>query len=153
MCSCSLSCSLVNSCFFRFYCEDRCVDGNGGDGNLLLLVSFLPSHCLAHHPPTHQLAPFLQVQKMNLFLVLQVRKTKNWTPWEKKTKKKFHFLKESIFGLLNWSNYNFGHLRHGNHMAMTKKNSNFKKELKLKPSPIFEKRSQNQTKIGPFWKC
>jgi hypothetical protein len=38
-------------------------------------------------------------------------------------------------------------------MAMAQKNSNFKNELKLKPSPIFEKRNQNQTKIGPFSKC
>jgi hypothetical protein len=63
----ALSCSLVNSCFFCFYCEDHCVDGNGGDGNLLLFVSFPPSHCLAHHLPTHHLAPFLQAKNESFF--------------------------------------------------------------------------------------
>jgi hypothetical protein len=63
----------------------------------------------------------------------------------------FLFKKKFIFGLVNWSNYNFGHLRHGNHMAMTNNNNNNNnKELKLKPIPIFEKKNQNQTKIGPF---
>jgi hypothetical protein len=54
---------------------------------------------------------------------------------------------------VNWFNYNFGHLRHGNHMAMTKTISNFKKELKLKPSPIFEKKKSKPNQNWSISKC
>lgn len=149
-----MSCSLVNSCFFCFFLwRSLCWWQRWWwqSSSFCEFSSFaLPCSSSSYSSPCSIFAS----KKWIFFWSCKFVRLKIGLLEQKKTKKKFHFLKESIFGLVNWSNYNFGHLRHGNHMAMTKKKkSNLKKKLKLKPSPIFEKRNQNQTKIGPFSKC
>ncbi len=66
---------------------------------------------------------------------------------KKKTKKKFPFLKESIFGLVDWFNYNFGHFGHGNHMAMTKKIQIKKKKTKTETKSHIWKKIKTKPKL------
>ncbi len=73
--------TLFISLFYSiFCCANGCGDGSGSDGNLLLFVSFLPSHHLVHYPPAHHLAPFLQVPKrIFTFFIQECATPKNHT--------------------------------------------------------------------------
>jgi hypothetical protein len=68
-------------------------------------VSFLPSHCLAHHLPTHHLAPFLQVQKMiffsiNPFFGLASSQDQKLDSLKRKKQRKSFFYKKNPFLVL-----------------------------------------------------